>query len=96
MIQTLKNLNLLAEDKYNKNNSIKFETENIKSSLYNYSDTFVLVTGDITVNTEHNTVGALKNYAPFSKCKTQINDSFIDAANRIYIVMPMFNLIEYG
>ena len=40
-----------AKDKYNQNNSIKFATENIKSSLCNYSDAFILVTGDITVNT---------------------------------------------
>ena len=40
-----------AKDKYNQNNSIKFATENIKSSFCNYSDAFILVTGDITVNT---------------------------------------------
>ena len=38
MIQALKNLNLLqkkfaAKNKYNQNNSIKFETGSIKSSL---------------------------------------------------------------
>ena len=30
--------------KYNKNNSIKCETESIKSNLCDYSDAFVLVT----------------------------------------------------
>ena len=33
-----------AKGKYKQINSIKFETENIKSSLYDYSDAFVLVT----------------------------------------------------
>ena len=39
----------IAKNKYNPNNSIKFETETIKSSLCDYSDAFILVTGDITV-----------------------------------------------
>ena len=33
-----------AKGKYNENNPIKFETENIKSSLCDYSDAFILVT----------------------------------------------------
>ena len=36
-----------AKDKYNQNNSIKFETESIKSRLFYYSDPFISVTGDI-------------------------------------------------
>ena len=28
------------------------------------------------------------------KCKTEINDVFVDKANHIYIAMPMYNLIE--
>ena len=37
---------------------------------------------------------AFKN-APFSKCKTEINDVFIDETNHIYNAMPMYKLIEY-
>ena len=33
-----------AKDKYNPNNSIKFETETIKASLYDYSDAVILLT----------------------------------------------------
>ena len=80
-----------GKDKYNQNNCIEFETEGIKPSLCDYSDAFILVTGDITNNDTHIT---FKNGAPFSKCKTEINDVFIDEANYIYIVMPMYNLIE--
>ena len=29
-------------------------------------------------------------------CKAQINDIFNDEANHIYIVIPMYNLIEYS
>ena len=31
--------------------------------------------------------------APFSTCKTAINDAFVDRAEHIYIAMPMYNLI---
>ena len=67
----MKNLNLLqkcyvidsenAKYKYNPNISIKFETETIKSSLFNYSDAFILVTGDITVAADDDTHVAFKN-----------------------------------
>ena len=78
------------------NNSIKFETESIKSSLCDYSDAFILVTGDITVTADNNTDVAFKNRAPFSIFKTEINDVFIDEANHIYIAMSMHNLVEYS
>ena len=51
----MKNLKLLqkygvidsqtAKGKYDQNNSTKFETESIKSSLCDYSDVFILVAG---------------------------------------------------
>ena len=61
--------------------AIKFETETIKSSLCDYSDAFILVTGNITVNADNNADVAFKNCAPFSTCTTKINDMFVDKAN---------------
>ena len=40
---------------YKQGHTIKFETGSIKSSLCDYSDAFILVTGDITVNAGNNT-----------------------------------------
>ena len=60
-----------------------------------YSDAFILVTGDVTVNADNDTDVAFKNCAPFSTCKTEIN-VFIDEANHIYTAMPMYNLIDYS
>ena len=107
MIQAMKNLNLLrktwhviesptGKDKYNKNDSIKFETEIIKLSLCDNSDAFTLVTGDITVNAKNDTDVAFKNCASFSMFKTEINDAFTDEANHIYIAMSMYNLTGYS
>ena len=107
MIQAMKNLNLQQKKwyvidsqatkvKYKQGDTIKFEVEIIKSSLLDYSDAFILVTGNITVDAANNTDVAFKNCAPFSKCKTVINDVFSDKANHIYVAVPMYNLIEYS
>ena len=37
-----------------------------------------------------------KNCAPFKRCRTEINDTFVDEADFINIAMPMHNLIEYS
>ena len=88
--------NQTTKDKYKQGDVIKFETETIKSSLCDYSDAFILVTGNITVAANNDTDVAFKNCAPFSTCTTKINDVFVDEANHIYIAMPMYNLIEYS
>ena len=85
-----------GKNKYNQNNSIKFKTESIKSSLYDYSDSLILVTGDIMVNAVNNTDVAFKYCAPFSTFNTEIKNAFIDNAKHICIAMLMYNLIEYS
>ena len=90
MSQTVKQ----KKGKYKQGDTIKFETETIKSNLCDYSDAFILVTGNITVNAANDTDVAFKNCAPFSTCKTVINDVFVDRTEHIYIAMPMYNLIE--
>ena len=67
-------------DLINQNYSTKFETESIISSLCNYFDTFILVTGDTEVTITDTTV---TNCAVFSTCKTPINDLLkqINSAN---------------
>ena len=106
MIQAMKSRNLLknvyvidsqtTKGKHKQGDVIKFETETVKSSLCDYSDTFILVTGNITVTADNNTDVSFKNCAPFSTCTTKINDVFVDEVNHTYIVMPMYNLIEYS
>ena len=83
-----------TKGKYKHGDTIKFETETIKSSLCDYSDAFNLVTGNIRVTANNNTDVAFKNCAPFSTCTTKIN-VLVDETNHIYIAMFMYNLIEY-
>ena len=97
---------------YSKDNPIKFLTKLIESSLCDYSDAYVLVTGNIAVTrtiapavddpVKNNeplaaaTQVAFKNCTPFKDCRTEINDTFGDYEYFIDIAMPMYNLIEYS
>ena len=77
--------------------TVKFETKVIKSSLCDYSDAYILVTGDITATGgDANTSVAFKNCALFTKCITHINDEHTDGANNLDIIIPMYNLTEYS
>ena len=77
----------------------------LRSSLCDYSDAYILVKGNVTVN-DTATDGAdanntnkkviFKNCAPFTNCISKINNTQIDNAEYIHIVMPMYNLIEYS
>ena len=68
--------------------SIKFETKNIKSSLCDYLDAYILVTGDITVTDgDKNIDVAFKDCASFTKYITHINHEQIDTAEDIAITM---------
>ena len=85
-------------DKGNEDSTtVKFETKVIKSNLCDYSDSYILVTGNITeAGCDANTTVVFKNYAPFTRCITNINDEHINNADNVDIIMPMYNLIEYS
>ena len=86
-----------SKGNYSHENPIKFLTSSLESSLCDYSDAYVLVTGNIAViGGNDNTKVAFKNCAPFIKCRTEINETFIDEAEHINITMPMYTLIEYS
>ena len=90
---------------YSPNKQIRFKTSMLRSSLCDYSDAYILVKGNVTVNNsaaagaaENNTNKKVifKNCAPFTNCICKINNTQIDNAEYIDIVMPMYNLIEYS
>ena len=82
----------------NENDStIKFEIKVIEPNLCEYSDAYVLVTGDIIFNRgDANTDVAFKNCAPFTRRITHINDEHLETAENLDIIMPMYNLLEYS
>ena len=93
-------------DTYNENKSIRFKTPMLRSNLCDYSDAYILVKGTITVNgivnggeneiLRRNRPLILKNNAPYVSCMTKINNEFIEDADYLDIVMPMYNLLEYS
>ena len=78
----------------------------LRSDLFDYPDVYILIKGTITVNGAVNGVEneiirrnrkiILKNNAPFVSCITRINNEFIEDADDLDIVMPMYNLLEYS
>ena len=62
--------------------------------MCDYAEVYILVDGTIrTVAADKNTRLALKNCAPFTKFNLEINDEYVDTAENLDIVMPMYNLI---
>ena len=75
----------------------------LRSNLCDYAESYILVKGTITVTGAHarqaderNKGVTFKNCEPFTKCISRINNTDIDNAHDIDIVMPMYNLIEYS
>ena len=89
---------------YSPNKQIRFKTAMLRYSLCDCSDTYILAKGNISVNNtaaaaadpdNRNKKVTFKNCAPFTNCIIKINNTQIDNAEYIDIVMPMYNLIEY-
>ena len=79
----------------------------LKSILCDYSDAYILVKGKVTFigrgadaaarqADERDKGVAFKNCALFINCIREINNTQVDNAKDIDIVMPLYNLIEYG
>ena len=90
---------------YSVNRQINFKTSMLRSSLCDYSDAYILVKGNITVNNtaadgaaanNTNKKVIFKNCAPFTGCISKINSTQVDNAEDVDIVMSMYNLIEYS
>ena len=76
----------------------------LRSSLCDYSDAYILVKGNISVNntgtaetpTNRKKKVIFKNCVLFTTCISKINNTQIHNAEYTDVVMPMYNLIEYS
>ena len=73
----------------------------LRSSLCDYSDAYILIKRTITFATaaapnNENKKVKCKNCVPFTNCISRINNTQVDDAHDIDVVIPMFNLIEYS
>ena len=98
-------INNEARGTYPPNKQIKFKTSMLRSSLCDYSDAYILAKGNTTVNNtaaagaaanNTNKIVILKSCAPFTNSISKINNTHIDNAKYIDIVVLMYNLIEYS
>ena len=100
-------INYQSRAAYNVNSDIRFKTAMLKFSLCEYSDAYILVKGRIIITgawadavarqaDERDKEVIFKNCAPFINCKTELNNTEIDNAKDVDIVMPVYNLIEYS
>ena len=90
-----------AENRYNPNKQARFKTSMLRSDLCDYSDVYIVVKGNITVEgaqyrDKHSTNLALKNNAPFISCISKINNILIGNTEDLDIVMPMYSLLVYS
>ena len=84
-----------SKGNYSEENDIKFLTSSLEPSFCDYSGVYILVIGNINVTGgDNNAKVAFKNCAPFRKCRTKKNETFVDDADFINITMPMYNLIK--
>ena len=84
---------------YITNSQIKFETLMFRLSLCDNSDACGTVTvapqaRDNSSNVNKEVV--FKNYAPFTDCISEKNNTQLDNAKDIYVVMPLYNLIRHS
>ena len=90
---------------YSPDKLIRFKTAMLRSILCDYSDAYIFVNWNISVNNtaaegdaanNTNKKVIFKNCVPFTSCISKINNTQIDDAEYIDIVMSMYNLIEYS
>ena len=89
-----------ARARYNPNSQIKFKTTMTMSNLCDYAEAYILVKGTISAvgvdNAARTAAVASKNCAPFTSCISAINNTEIDNAKDLDVIMPMYNLLEYS
>ena len=88
-----------SEKNYSVNKEIRIKTPMLRSDLCDFSDAYIVVNGDITLEGDNNANKCnkhltFKNNAPFISCISKINGIKIDNAEDLDVVMPMFNLLK--
>ena len=76
---------------------VKFDTEIVRLFLCDYSDDYILVTGNIKVkNGNDATRVAIKNCHPFTRATFKLNNEQVDNADNIDLTMNLYNMLEYS
>ena len=75
----------------------------LRSHLCEYSDPYIVGKGaidllafDANENNKAQKINAFKSNVPYRSCISKISSILIDKSEVFYIVMPMYNLLEYS
>ena len=83
-----------ADDRYKLKKQIRFKTSMLRSDLGDYSDAYVVMKVTITVtdpdNDAYDKELTLKNNAPFVSCILKINNTLIDNAEDLDVVIKNY------
>ena len=90
-----------SEGNYRLNKEIRIKTSMLRSGLCDFNDAYIFVKGNITLEGDNdankrNKNLAFKNNAPFINCLSKINGVKIDNAEDLDVLIPIYNLLEYG
>ena len=91
----------MPSGQYSDSKNIRFKTSMLRSDLCDYSDAYMVVKGIISVTgtgnaNRRNKNLSFNNNALFRSCISKINSTLITSAEDLDIIMPMYNLLEYG
>ena len=90
-----------SEKNYSVNKEIRIKTPMLRLDLCGFSDMYIVVKGDITLEGDNdadkkNKNLVFQNNAPFINCILKINGVKIDNSEDLEVVIPMCNLLEYN
>ena len=96
-----------ARGTYNTNSQVKFRTSMLKPRLCDHSDEYILASRAIAINEAEDDDNAKRldeiykgvkseNCVSFTYCISEINNTQIDDATDLDVVMPIYNSIEYS
>ena len=86
-------VNDLSSGQYSANKNIRFKTSMLRSNLCDYSETYIVVKGTITVEGDNDTKTrnkkklTFKINSPFRSCISKINNTVIDNIQKILILL---------
>ena len=92
-------VNDLSSSHYSDSKNIRFKTSMLRSDLCDYSAACIVVNGRISFKgtsdaSKQNRKLTFKNIAPFRSCIIKINNTLIENAEDLDIVMLVYNFLE--
>ena len=94
-------INYLSGGQYSASKNIRFKTSTLRLDLFDYSDAYIVVKRRISVRgtndaNKRSKKLTFKNNASVRSCISKINNTFIDNAGDLDVIMSIYNLLEYS